>query len=41
MGEMADYFLDEVLDYEEWEWEMQQKYPGVPEDMLGDIDEDQ
>ena len=38
---MADDFLDSVIDYEDWLWDMQIKYPGVPEDMLGDVDEDQ
>lgn len=35
---MADYFLDEVMEYEEWLWDMQQKYPGVPEDQFEDIE---
>ena len=38
MGEMADDFLDDVLDYEDWLWNMQQQYPGVPEDYLGDME---
>ena len=38
MGEMADDFLDDVLDYEAWLWDMQQQYPDVPEDQLGDIE---
>ena len=39
MGDMADYFLDEVMDYEDWLWDMQRKYPDVPEDQLADIEE--
>lgn len=39
MGEMADYFLDEVFDYEDWLWDMKQKYPDVPEDQLNDVEQ--
>ena len=39
MGEFADYFLDEVIDYEDWLEDMRQKYPDVPEDQLEDIDD--
>jgi len=37
MGEMADFFLDEVMDYENWLWDMRNEYPDVPEDQLDDV----
>ena len=39
MGEMADMFLDEVTDYEDWLWDMRQMYPDVPEDMLEEMEQ--